>query len=118
VFPWQSPKFADYVAALDRYAPGAIKGNLGQVVWVAGKLMEKIATGFPANPTKDDFLAGLYALRGETLGGLLPPLTYIEGKGSALTNLCTVPILVDKNRFVTPKGDSFVCAPGWKPQEK
>ena len=118
VFPWQSPKFADYVAALDRYAPGAIKGNLGQVVWVAGKLMEKIATGFPANPTKDDFLAGLYGLRGETLGGLLPPLTYIEGKGSALTNLCTVPILVDKNKFVTPKGDSFVCAPGWKPQEK
>jgi len=113
VFPWQSPKFADYVAALDRYAPGAIKGNLGQVVWVAGKLLEKIAAGFPANPTKDDFLAGLYALRGETLGGLLPPLTYIEGKGSALTNLCTVPILVERNKFVTPKGDSFVCAPGW-----
>jgi branched-chain amino acid transport system substrate-binding protein len=118
VFPWQSPKFADYVAALDRYAPGAIKGNLGQVVWVAGKLMERIAGGFPANPTKDDFLAGLYALRGETLGGLLPPLTFVEGKGSALTNLCTVPILVDKGKFVTPKGDSFVCAPGWKPQEK
>ena len=118
VFPWQSPKFADYVAALDRYVPGAIKGNLGQVVWVAGKLMEVIAKNFPANPTKDDFLAGLYALRGETLGGLLPPLTFIEGKGSALTNLCTVPVLVDKGKFVTPKGDSFVCAPGWKPQEK
>ena len=118
VFPWQSPKFADYVAALDRYVPGAIKGNLGQVVWVAGKLMERIAQGFGPNPTKDDFLAGLYALRGETLDGLLPPLTYIEGKGSALTNLCTVPILVDKNKFVTPQGDSFVCAPGWKPQEK
>jgi branched-chain amino acid transport system substrate-binding protein len=118
VFPWQSPKFADYVAALDRYAPGAIKGNLGQVVWVGGRLMEHIAKGFPPNPTKDDFLAGLYALRGETLGGLLPPLTFIEGKGSALTNLCTVPLLVDNGKFVAPGGDSFVCAPGWKPQEK
>jgi branched-chain amino acid transport system substrate-binding protein len=118
VFPWQSPKFADYVAALDRYVPGAIRGNLGQVVWVGGKLMEKIAKGFPPNPTKDDFLAGLYALKGETLGGLLPPLTFIEGKGSALTNLCTVPLLVDKGKFVAPKGDEFVCAPGWKPQEK
>ena len=116
--PWQSPRFSDYVAALDRYVPGAIKGNLGQVVWAGGKLMEVIAARFGPNPTKDDFLAGLFALRGETLGGMIPPLTYVEGKGSALTNVCTIPLLVTGGRFVAPGGDKFSCAPGWKPQEK
>ena len=116
--PWQSPRFADYVAALDRYVPGAIKANLGQVVWAGGKLLEVVAKGFGPNPTKDDFLAGLYALRGETLGGMLPPLTYLEGKGSAQTNVCTIPLLVQKGRFIAPNGDKFACAPGWKPVEK
>jgi branched-chain amino acid transport system substrate-binding protein len=116
--PWQSPRFSGYVAALNRYAPGAIKGNLGQVVWAAGKLLEVVAKGFGPNPTKNDFLTGLYALRGETLGGMIPPLTFIEGKGSALTNVCTIPLIVAEGKFVAPNGDRFACAPGWKPQEK
>jgi len=54
-------------------------------------------------------------LRGETLGGLQPPLTYEAGKGHALTNLCIIPVIVRSGRFVAPGGEQFSCAPGWKP---
>lgn len=115
---WESPKLADYRQAVERYVPGAIKGTFGQVGWVAGKLLEVVSRGFPAKPTKDDFLKGLYALNGETLGGLIPPLSYREGKGHDDSNYCIIPMKVESGRFVPKDGDNFLCAPGWQPVRK
>src|SRR5207248_209476 len=79
-FPsWESPLLADFRAAMARYVPGGIKASLSVQNWVAGKLLEQIAKGLPENPTSEDVLRGLYALKGETLGGLMPPLAYREG---------------------------------------
>ena len=118
-FPhWTSPKLADYSAAVARYVPGGTRGSIGIYSWAGGKLLEAAARAFPAEPTKDDLLKGLYALNGETLGGIVPPLTFKPGQGSDLSNLCTVPLKVENGQFVAPNGDAFTCAPGWEPVRK
>src|SRR5581483_2372067 len=64
-----SALMADYRDAMARFVPGGARGGMGANVWVAGKLIEKLAERFPPKPTSADFLNGLYSLRGETLGG-------------------------------------------------
>lgn len=114
-----SPKMADYRAAMDKYVPSGNKGSWGALNFVAGKLLERIARDqfTTPNPTAAHVLKGLYSLKGETLGGLTPPLTYLEGKPHADVNLCWVQMKIKDGDFVPVDGDpdKFVCAPGWKP---
>jgi branched-chain amino acid transport system substrate-binding protein len=118
-FPhWDSPKMADYRTAMAKYYPGAVLGSLSQTSWVTGKLMERIAKDFGDSVTSQDFVRGLYALQGETLGGIIPPLTYIPGKGSEENSLCVVPTRLEKGKFVTKNGDEYLCVPGWKPAQR
>jgi branched-chain amino acid transport system substrate-binding protein len=67
--------------------------------------------------TPPQIIDGLYSLRDETFGGLLPPTTFKRGVPQIETNLCALPIRVGKGKFEFPKGQEFVCAPGWKPAE-
>jgi branched-chain amino acid transport system substrate-binding protein len=113
--PWSSSALmADYRAAVDRYVNGGVKSDFGAGAWVGGKLMEKIAPGFPEGVTNEDFLRGLYGLKEETLGGRIAPTTFAQGSHDR-TNLCMFPIVVKNAAFVAPHGDKFFCAPGWKP---
>ena len=118
IVSWDSPKMADYRNALDRYAPGAVRANISQLAYMAGKLMETMAASWPAQPTTADVVKGLYALRGETLGGTIPPLAYKEGVGHDSSNLCVIPTRVEGGKFVPQNGDNFLCAPGWQPVQK
>jgi branched-chain amino acid transport system substrate-binding protein len=115
---WESPKLADYRSAMARYVPQAILGSLSETSWVTGKLLETIAVGFPDKPSSADVLRGLYALRGETVGGLIPPLSYPEDRGTDEESVCIVPVRVEKAKFVPWKGDEYLCAPGWQPVRK
>jgi branched-chain amino acid transport system substrate-binding protein len=111
-----APIMADYRDAMARYIPGGARGGMGASVWVAGKLIEKMAKAFPPTPTPADFLNGLYNLHGETLDGRIPPTTYTRGKSNADVNLCPVTARVQGGKYVELKGPaSFTCAPGWKP---
>jgi len=112
---WTSPKFADYRAALQRYGPGVKKSSWSMVPYVTGRLLELIAKGLPDKPTSADFLKGLYALRGETLGGVIPPLTYKEGQGSDGLDTCILPMKITGGKYVPRDGDNFMCLPGWSP---
>jgi branched-chain amino acid transport system substrate-binding protein len=116
VAPWDSsPKMADYRAAMDRWVPGGVKASLGAQTWVLGKVLELIAPRFGAEVTSQQILDGLHSLDRETLGGIIPPTTWRPGVGHADTNQCTIPIRVEKGRFLTPFGEEFRCAPGWQP---
>jgi branched-chain amino acid transport system substrate-binding protein len=98
-----------------RYVPDGEMSTLGAEMWGAGKLIELLAKRFPANPTAADFLDGLYALRGETVGGIFPPLAFVKGKGHAATNQCVIPVKVAGGQFKPLSDDRFSCAPGWTP---
>src|SRR5437870_2859381 len=110
-----SPKLADYRAALARYVPGGRRATISASQWVAGKLIERIGPALGEQPTSASFVEALYGLKGETLGGLLPPTTYQRGTGHGATNQCIVPVQIKGGKFVAPGGDEFTCAPGWKP---
>ena len=112
---WESPKMADYRNAMARYVPNAILGSGSGGAYVTGKLIEVVAKTFPAGPVaSSDFLNGLYSLKGETLGGLVPPLTYKPGENHDLANLCNYPTKIQGGKFVQ-QSDTYACPPGWTP---
>jgi branched-chain amino acid transport system substrate-binding protein len=115
---WNSPKLAEYRSVLDRYVPGATKASLGMAAWAAGKLLEVVAPGLPPNPTPQDLVKALYKVKGETLGGLIPPLAYQEGQRHGDSNGCSIPFQVHDGTFVPKNGDNWLCPPGWQPVQK
>jgi branched-chain amino acid transport system substrate-binding protein len=74
--------------ALAKYAPSVASGSMplngnATETYIAGKLFEAAvkASGSSAI-TSESVIKGLYALKGQTLGGLAPPLTFTPGKPS------------------------------------
>jgi branched-chain amino acid transport system substrate-binding protein len=114
---WRTaPEMAGYRQAMDRYVTNGARGGMGSAVWAAGQLLEKAAQRFSPHPTAADVLEGLYGLHGETLGGIVPPLTYVRSRGHADTNTCHVPMVIKDGKVVPLLGPShFSCTPGWKP---
>lgn len=114
--PWDSsPKLQDYRDAMDRYQRGAPRGDLGGGVFVAGRLIEKFAPFIGEPTTSAQFLAGLYSVHAETLGGLLPGITFNQGPHTNV-NHCIVPVRLTNGRFIAhDAAESFVCASAWKP---
>ena len=107
-----SPLLKPYREAVARFVPGARLAGYGSTAWVQGKLMERLADFFgdKPNPGSADILEALYSLRGETLGGLVPPITFNQGPHGRV-NRCMVPIKIAKGAIVAPLGnDKFVCA--------
>jgi len=104
-----------YREAMQQYQPGVPLSGWGSDVFVEGALLQKIAPQLPANPTSGDFVAAMYSLHGETLGGLLPGITFNRGEHVDV-NHCIVPGQLKDGHFVPHDlSESFVCDPGWKP---
>ncbi len=88
-FPYtdkSTPATKEFHKAMDKYAPKVLKGNSRQPatqIWTAAKAMEAVAGNITAaNPTKEDVLKGLFALKDNDLEGLAPqPITFTEGAG-------------------------------------
>jgi branched-chain amino acid transport system substrate-binding protein len=75
-FPWfvrsGSPAVDEYVQALQKYAPNLLSSGVDSQAWgwVSAMLFEKAAANVSDKPTSQDILNGLWAMKGETLGGL------------------------------------------------
>src|SRR5581483_3962215 len=104
-----SPKMADYRAAVGRVEPGGATGGPGAHAWAQGRLLEAAGRHLPDTVTSAAILTGLWALRGETLGGIVPPLTFPDGPHRDV-NRCIVPIRLAGGHWTQPLGDRFVCA--------
>jgi branched-chain amino acid transport system substrate-binding protein len=111
-----SPKMADYRDAMAKYQPGEPLGGYGSGGFVVGKLLEKLAPVIGEPVTSQALISALYTLRGETLGGVLPGVSFPRGPDRTRVNLCIVPSVVRGNTFVPhDSAESFVCAPTWTP---
>jgi branched-chain amino acid transport system substrate-binding protein len=118
VFPFfddSTPATRQFQAALKKYAPsvGTAAEPLTPEVanaWVSGKLFEAAvaASGSP-QVTSASVKKGLYALKGETLGGLSVPLTFTPGKPT-LDN-CYYEYAIAGGQFTELHGMTPQCAP-------
>jgi branched-chain amino acid transport system substrate-binding protein len=114
--PFNSPKMAPYLKAMRTYQPKAPLGELGGAAYVMGQLLEaRIAPLLGDDPTPAGITEAMYRLKNETLGGLLPGITFPRQADRSEVNLCVIPVTFKDKKFLTPAGETFICAPNWKP---
>jgi branched-chain amino acid transport system substrate-binding protein len=109
---WTSPLHDDMRAAYKAFVPNGLGLSSSTVVtWNSGRLLEKVAPTWPADPTPADVVASLRALTNETLGGLTAPRTFRPGDLSG--TLCASVYRIENGDFVPFQGrDDFHCPPG------
>jgi branched-chain amino acid transport system substrate-binding protein len=112
-----TPAAKTYFAALKKYQPGILSSpNYGEGVtqlWVSGLLLQaaaaKSGVSRGAQLTSAKLKHGLYALKGDTLGGMAPPLTFHKGVGNPVD--CWFWIRTQNGKFTTPYGLKPDCVP-------
>ena len=111
--PWSlSTLLKPYVGAVTQYSPGnVVLGEEGATVWVEGQLLQEISKNFGATVTAADITKDLLALKGATVGGLTPPLTFPKGSNRASVNTCTNVVQFKSGSWIAPLGsNTFVCS--------
>ncbi len=120
IFPWyddSTPASKAYMAALKKedssfldtpsFNPAAAYG------WTGGKLFEAAVNaglkqqGAGGDVTSDTVLNGLYSLNGETLDGLIPPVTFVKGKPTTVP--CYFTVGINGGKFTEPNGMKTSC---------
>lgn len=111
--PWSlSPEMAPYRQAMAQYEPSAQLGDFGAAIWTGGELLSEVAPAFGSTVTSSDISAALLSLKGTTVGGLTPPLTFPEGANRQQVNSCGTVIELSGGKWVAPLGsDHFICTP-------
>jgi len=116
-FEDDTPATEAFHRALAKYAPSvgtaAVPLNpVGMAAWESGELFAAAirASGATATTTITSALVkkGLYALKGATLGGLTPPLTFTPSKATAFN--CYYSYSIENSKFVPAPGAQPVCA--------
>ena len=103
----------DMFAAFDKYQPSIPSsvdfGETYITAWAGGQ--EALAAGeaghLSATPTAAEFTTGLESLKGDTLGGLTPPLTFAKGKDHQIA--CFYEMAIKDGKFVTLNGGKYIC---------
>jgi branched-chain amino acid transport system substrate-binding protein len=104
-------------AALDKYYPGlrenkSVYNEFSMGSWVAGLLFQAAAKagGVGANgttPTSAQVTAGLTSIKGDTLDGMAPPLTFTNGVAHPAD--CWFTYALKGGKFSLPNGTSTTC---------
>lgn len=110
-----SPYYRNGTPATDEYQQ-AVKtskvtnGGGPTIGWVAGKLVERASANLPEPPTSQAILVGLWSIKGDDLGGLTQPLTFVENQ-PAPPSACWFMSIVQKKTWVSPDDFTRHCAP-------
>lgn len=109
--PWNidSPATAEFRAAESKVLAQATFPYEVSSSFAAGLLLQTALANTHANPTSSDVYSGLYALKGSTLGGFAPPLTYVAGKPTTVS--CFFIIGIKNNKWNAPYGAKYFCQP-------
>lgn len=108
-----TPATQEFHAALKKYAPqvgGPLVGLDETVVsgWASGKLFQAaVQASGSTDITPASLKKGLYALKGETLGGLTMPLTFTPGKPAP--GNCYFTYQIQNGNYAAPNGINPVC---------
>lgn len=118
IAPWLpggGPGQREYQAAMAKYAPNTSLGSSSITMWATGKLLEAVVAGLGdqarLKPIETaDVFAGLATIRRETLGGLIPPITFTAGQKSAPPIRCSYYVLLTEQGWTAPNGNRPICA--------
>jgi branched-chain amino acid transport system substrate-binding protein len=112
VAPWfdtTNPAVAKFRKAMATYAPGVDMSGTPILGWAAAKLLERslsTITGTVINPAS--ILAGLWSIKGDTLGGLTPALTYVKERPTG-RYVCFWPLIISGKKFVNAGDGKSRC---------
>ena len=88
-FNSNTPGQKAYRAALSKYVPGVAgkssDNSWSAFAWASAQLVAAAAKATTGSITASSITAGFYALKDETLGGMVQPLNYTKGKPTDLT---------------------------------
>ena len=107
------PGVKNYTSALSKYAPDILHSPqfsyINFTAWVGAQLFVAAAKAANLGPasTPADVKKGLYALKNETLGGLVPPLNFTPGKASVTP--CYFVQKVDGGKLLTVGSGQPTC---------
>jgi branched-chain amino acid transport system substrate-binding protein len=116
-FPWVlrsgGPGIDEYVRGLEQFASHLLtKGARDQAsAWLTAKVIEKAAAKVGVQPTSAEILEGLWAMRGETLDGLMPGKAAIsyERDRRVAESFCVFGLRLQGGRWVAVNGLTPVC---------
>ena len=114
-FDESTPATKEFHDALEKYAPDLGDDEhplnfIAPAVWVSGKLFEAaVEASDSSEVTAESVKEGLYALDGETLGGLSGPLTFSPDEKTL--NNCYFKYVLQDGEFSAPDGVKAICAP-------
>ena len=109
-FPYvlhDTPATEEFRTAMSRFGTGEPLSAAAAQGWVSAKLFERAAAGVEPL-TSEGVLQGLWALSGETLGGLTAPRTFVrEGKNPDVR--CFFVMKLAGRAWSAPRGDDLIC---------
>lgn len=123
VFPFtddSTPATQAFHDAMNKYASSdASSSSFGETyatAWTSGQeILEAAKLGHAgsgsAPATSQEMLAGLYAMHGDTLGGLAPPITYTQKANENSEIKCYFTLSIKNGKFVETQGLKVSCAP-------
>jgi branched-chain amino acid transport system substrate-binding protein len=110
--PWfqnNVPDVAQYRDTMARYSPGNTVTASGENGWAAAKLFE-LAESRASDPTTSaGILDGLWSIKNETLGGLIPSTTFTKDQNAPEVKCWSV-VVITGGQFTAPEGGQMHCA--------
>ena len=105
----QTPGDQDFTNAMTQYAPDVAAIPVAKIVFAAGQLFAAAAKAgnLGDTPTPAQVITGLYALKGTTLNGLTPPLTFTQGEGHQI--YCGYTMGIGDSGYTAPVGLQTTC---------
>jgi branched-chain amino acid transport system substrate-binding protein len=110
-FSWtdaSTPAAQEFQAAVKQYLGKEPAGAGLASAWASAKMFEKAAAHMGEPPTAAAVLDGLYAMQGETLGGLVMPLTFTRGQ-NAPRQVCWMTNVGEGGKWTALNGGRISC---------
>jgi branched-chain amino acid transport system substrate-binding protein len=110
--PWfqaSNPSIAQYRDTMARYSPGNTVTASGENGWAAAKLFELAGTRGSDPTTSAGILDGLWSMKNETLGGLIPAVTFTKDQNAPDVKCWSV-VVITGGQFTAPEGGQMHCA--------
>ncbi|ADB50559.1 ABC transporter substrate-binding protein [Conexibacter woesei] len=112
-FDTSVPGVKEYRDALGKYAPdfsgSSQDSSYGLFAWAGMQMIATAAAKARGPITNSSLQAALYTIKDETLGGIVPPLTYTKGKANPIH--CWFTWTIANGEFVATNDAKPTCAP-------